>query len=244
MKFLKKHRKILVPQSSSGRHVDFTGFTLCFMSVLLLSFGLLLICISIWCIVRKAAYYVLLNVKLDVPYFTLPAGILSCSSFWIAASLHNNREKYRFLYLLIFLLTISLILIASGVSMGMMKGSHASELTPVSWEDFNRTLQEAFSKYNSDKFIEAAWDKTQSQLQCCGLNSRNDYRDRLPDSCCNQQMTCLGQNVFPNGCSRLIKKDLLCQKKFLQIHCYIVGIIEGVILIVTANAYYFNKIGV
>lgn len=249
MRSVKKRRKILVPQSDSGRHVDFAGFMLCFMSVLLLSCGLILIGISLWSIIRKTPYYVLLNVKLDVPYFALPAGILSCSSFWIAAALHNNRENYRFLHLLILLLTVSLVLITTGACMGMLNGSSrdslGSEFHSLNWADFNETLQHAFSKYNSDKSYALAWDKVHTQLECCGLNSTSDWKisdQALPSSCCFDQKNCFMGNTYRRGCLSLIKRDLLWQKHFLVIHCYIVGTLEGIMVVLTGTLYYWSKV--
>lgn len=247
MKFVKKRRRILVPHVNSGRHVDFIGFLLCFMSVLLLTCGLILILISIWSIVRKWPYYILFNIKVDVPYFALTAGILSCSSFWIAASLHNNWENYRFLCLLILLLSASLMMIITGVSMGMMKGSIASlgsELSPMNWVDFNTTLEDTFKKYNVEKY-KVAWNRIQHQLHCCGLNSKHDwlfFYGVLPNSCCLIKAPCNIQKAFGESCLELIKYDLLWQRNFLVIHCYIVGTLEGIVIIATGSVCYWRKI--
>lgn len=247
MKLLKRRRKILVPNSESGRQVDLAGFMLCFISVILLSSGLILMGISIWTVRRKEPYYILLNVKVDVPYFTIPAGVVSCSSFWIAASLHNNRENYRFIYLLISLLTISLVLIIAGVSMGMMKESVKDslgfELTPVNWRNLNHTLENTLKKYHYHTSYRSAWDRIQSQLKCCGLNTPDNWKKygKLPNSCCDNQKMCSFEKSFSKGCLNLIQRDLLNQKHFLAVYCYFVATLEGIIVIATANIYYWNK---
>lgn len=229
-----------MPQSESGIHVDFTGFTLCFISVLLLSSGLFLICLSIWSIVRKAPYYIVLNVTADVPYFTLPAGILCCSSFWIAASLHNRRENYRFLHLLLVLVIISLLFIIIGISLGMMcRSTHVTtgyEMAPMNWDNFNKTLENAFANYSCNAGYRKAWNKIHSQLQCCGLRNKSDWQ-KPPPSCCNYAENCYAENAYSRGCLDALKRDLLWQKSFLNAHCYIVGILEGLIVIVSGTLY-------
>lgn len=248
-KLIRKHRQILVPQSNSGRHIDFIEFMLCFMSVLLLTCGLILIGISLWSIIRKYPYYILLNIKVDVPYFALPAGILCCSSYWIATSLHSNRENYRFLHLLILLLCVSLLLLITGIGMGMMSVSPrdtlGSELKYLEWVNFNITLQNALTKYKSDPIYKTAWNRVHHQLRCCGLNTVKDWKnlgEPIPISCCpNEKKTCSLQNIYFKGCLNLIKHDLIWQKNFLVIHCYTIGIFQGFILVVTGALYYWNK---
>lgn len=34
--------------------------------------------------------------------------------------------------------------------------------------------------------ITQAWDETQQRLECCGVVSYRDWRDKLPDSCCKE----------------------------------------------------------
>lgn len=239
-----KQRRILTPHNESGRHVGFIEFLLCFVSVLLLSSGLILIIISLWSMIRKAPYYALLNVKVDVPYFALPAGILNCLSFWVAASLHNNRQNYRFLHLLIFLLALALALFITGTSLGLMSGSSkdilVNELTPLTWSNFNVTLVKAFSEYSSNENVKRAWDRVYRQLQCCGLNTISDSK-MVPESCCFSKSDCNSSSYHTNGCLNAIRRDLIWQSDFLNIHCYIVIILDGIIIMTTGMVYYFSK---
>lgn len=79
---------------------------------------------SDWCLYmvsgEKIQYYYLLDIRVDVPYFTIPAGVLSLPSFWIAASIHNNIERQQFLPLLILLMLATAALVLTGSRLGMV----------------------------------------------------------------------------------------------------------------------------
>jgi tetraspanin-11 len=62
--------------------------------------------------------------------------------------------------------------------------------------------------YGSRRDVTLAWDETQTRLRCCGVNNYNDWRTKVPDSCCQetyggQRKPCMESpagNVYDRGC--------------------------------------------
>ncbi|CAH1399637.1 unnamed protein product [Nezara viridula] len=78
--------------------------------------------------------------------------------------------------------------------------------------------------YKEKRSIRRAWDDTQENLQCCGVNSYTDWRGEIPDSCCKeingQKQGCKlfqsSLNIHSQGC-------LNVTEKFVKDHASIIG---------------------
>ncbi|XP_023021988.1 tetraspanin-6 [Leptinotarsa decemlineata] len=240
----KKNNTLVVPQSESGRNVNETCFLLCFISVLCLSSSMILICLSIWSLVRKFPYFYLVDIKTDVPYFTLPAGILGIPTSYIAASIHNKKNIFRLLLLLIFLITLSTILLVTGAILGFMY-SLKIDLSPsilvnsIENEHLNQSVHSSFLKINASISHKNAWDKTQRQLECCGVNSYLDWSKhgmQLPNSCCSNAV-CTSNNTFFKGCLDALSRDLVWHRNILKSHAYITILLQLILVVLTTLAY-------
>ncbi|XP_018573344.1 tetraspanin-9-like [Anoplophora glabripennis] len=191
----RKKRPTIVPQSQSGRDVTFSSFLMCFVSVLLLTCGLILLGVSIWSLVRKIPYSYLIDIKVDIPYFAIPASFICFPCFWISMSIHNNKKKYEFLHLLILLLVISIALLITGCSLGFVYHSKGNVnttatimMTSSNTLDLNNSLQITIRESNVNTRYAIGWEKMQAQLNCCGVMDYKDWLDMnrsISDACCS-----------------------------------------------------------
>lgn len=71
-----------------------------------------------------------------------------------------------------------------------------------------------------------SWDMTQEELQCCGVESFVDWRDRIPDSCCQDdyggrkrpcQELQTSLTIFKDGCYDAVSKELLMNAGLLGV---------------------------
>ncbi|XP_078050560.1 tetraspanin 6 isoform X2 [Augochlora pura] len=67
-----------------------------------------------------------------------------------------------------------------------------------------------FDKYNKDNASMEVVDIFQSELQCCGVDSPNDFHnDTLPQSCCAQREGgCYLNKAYQKGCAKALKEAL------------------------------------
>jgi len=67
-------------------------------------------------------------------------------------------------------------------------------------------LTQGMARYNNSQGVAMAWDQTQRELKCCGVNNASDWGVRAPDSCC----------AHPHeGCARL-PQPILHQNNCVQ----------------------------
>lgn len=64
-------------------------------------------------------------------------------------------------------------------------------------------------RYNRSNGVQVAWDQTQRELQCCGVNNATDWR-LVPDSCCQH---------FHVGCARM-QQPAFFQAGCVQVSCF------------------------
>ncbi|KAJ8922825.1 hypothetical protein NQ315_007860 [Exocentrus adspersus] len=231
----KENRLTTVPQSQSGRNVTLTSFMLCFESVWLLTGGLILLGVSIWSLVRKIPYSYLIDIKVDVPYFAIPASFLCFPCFWISMSIHNKRKKYEFLHLLILLLVISMALLIAGTSLSFiylsrisLNSTASTMITTLNAQDLNISLQITFLESETNVHYATGWEKMQSQLRCCGISSYVDWgnlKRPLPDSCCKNP-SCTERSVNQRGCLDCLSRDLTWHQNVLNSQCYMVLVVQ------------------
>lgn len=246
-----KNRKdtsvILVESQAQEQHVT-VNLVICLGAVFLFGSGVLLIGVSIWSVVKKIQYYYLLDIRVDVPYFTIPAGVLCLPSFWIAASIHNNIERQQFLPLLILLMLATAALVLTGSRLGMVFAKRDPQSNSTQFYStiddgvLNETLRFTIVQYKENPLYHFAWDKMQSQLKCCGiLNYRDWFQSALdlPDACCLMPI-CNATNAFKRGCLVAMSRDLVWDQNFMTGHCYMVAVIQ-LNFIIIAIAIYCSK---
>lgn len=112
--------------------------------------------------------------------------------------------------------------------------------------------QEMFSSmkfYGGRREITAAWDDTQTKLGCCGVESYNDWKGRIPESCCqetygNQRQPCRdnpsSSTVFNRGCLQVSTEFMRRNASQLGLG----GIIVAIIMIfgMAFSCYFFRII--
>jgi Tetraspanin family len=117
-------------------------------------------------------------------------------------------------------LTIFLVLIAFWVA--------------LSWDkvEMKQEMFSSINKYRQDPNVTEAWDKTQSSLECCGVESFRDWKDKIPISCCPEinkfQPTPCQKNpsestVFGTGCLDIVAKRVHDRSIWIFICAVIIG---------------------
>uniref|UniRef100_A0A8D8C4L4 CD63 antigen n=1 Tax=Culex pipiens TaxID=7175 RepID=A0A8D8C4L4_CULPI len=85
-------------------------------------------------------------------------------------------------------------------------------------ESLKDALYDALVLYGRRRLTTVSWDMTQEDLQCCGVDSFADWREKIPDSCClddygGRKRPCQElQNsltIFRGGCFEAITRALL-----------------------------------
>ncbi|XP_065078299.1 CD63 antigen-like [Ochlerotatus camptorhynchus] len=93
-------------------------------------------------------------------------------------------------------------------------------------ESFKDYLYESMSQYGRRRMMTISWDMTQEELQCCGVDSFIDWRDRIPDSCCQDdyggrkrpcQELQTSLTIFTEGCFDSVTKELLMNAGMLGV---------------------------
>ncbi|KAJ8951731.1 hypothetical protein NQ318_012582, partial [Aromia moschata] len=194
--------------------------------------GIILAGLCIWSLIRKIPYSYLVNIRVDIPYFALPAAVLCFPSSWIAMSIHNNRKKYQFLHLLIVLLLVSISLLVTGPSLGTMSKIDYSDMTvmvsSLDVQHLNFSLQTAIENYDTIPDSSWGWNKMQTQLGCCGITSYKDWlkmKLSVPNSCCRNNI-CNTTNIYSRGCLESLSRDLTWHKNILSSQCYITALLQ------------------
>lgn len=95
-------------------------------------------------------------------------------------------------------------------------------------ETLRNEMYGSIRSYGNYRPVTEAWDETQGRLECCGVLSYRDWKDRIPDSCCREpvpgkrqpcQLLHDTQNsftMFQNGC-------LNVTANFVRDHAAIIG---------------------
>ncbi|XP_050498114.1 tetraspanin-6-like isoform X1 [Diabrotica virgifera virgifera] len=232
-KMRKKIPKIVSPRER-GRHPGEVCFLMCFLRLLMLTSSLVLIGISVWSIVIKIKHYrYLFDIRVDIPYFSLPAGILLLPGVWLASYIHSNRKRRLYILLLLGVITLTSILVIVGSTIGFL---YSIEDANGEWHvtnsfdlpDLNKSVSHSFYQFNSSKNHQKAWNNMQQRLECCGISSYNDWTAiglDIPSSCCDN-LNCTSKAYFTSSCLDLLSRDLWWHENILKSQCYIMAVIE------------------
>lgn len=135
------------------------------------------------------------------------------------------QESYCMLMLFsVFLFLILVAEIAAGALGFVYKGKvdHIAQGKFMqSLEDYNR---ETGGKV---KPIHEAWDFIQSQLECCGVNSSQDWKGQVPKSCCSNADNCGPAGpYYDKGCYDTVKEYISKYAVYVGIAGIGIGLIE------------------
>ncbi|CAG9860328.1 unnamed protein product [Phyllotreta striolata] len=243
----KTNRPQTVQSNQTGRNVDEIAFILCCLGVFMLSSSIVLIGVSTWSLIKKSFYSYLLDIRVDIPYFSIPAAFILLPGFWIAIWIHNDEERRQLSHLLLSIIIISSGLIITGTSVGLLYSvrvsSNYSQLYySLRNDDLNKTLAPKFMNYNTSEIVAKTWDRMQQNLKCCGISNSADWGViglGIPDSCC-QEMKCTIENSYKRSCLDSISRDLVWQQNILKSHCYIMTgaqVLSGIV----STGFYISK---
>ncbi|XP_015905086.1 CD63 antigen-like [Parasteatoda tepidariorum] len=133
------------------------------------------------------------NKYLSLPYILIAVG---CGIFVIAFFGCCGALKYNHFMVTIYGLLILLIMVVE-VAGGITAYLHKGEV-----EDFLKSsMNESLAQQRKDSM--KIWDQMQSKLQCCGIESANDYSKlklKVPNSCCKGNKDCSPESAWKMGC--------------------------------------------
>lgn len=197
------------------------------LSVLVFILGCSLLGVSLWSLIKKLPYYILLQIKFDITYFTFPAAALCIPIFSIFLSARWSEVRVYLIHTLLVLQVISISMLIAAPMVGFMyyseNGNSSRMMSSLDNKDLFSSLNLSLSKYNSSKTIQFAWNRLQNQLSCCGIRNSNDWTSfgySIPSSCCLGESKCYANLTFPEGCLECLSRDLVWQKNILVSHCY------------------------
>ncbi|XP_072393566.1 uncharacterized protein [Diabrotica undecimpunctata] len=232
-KMRKKIPKVISPKEK-GRHAGEVCFLMCFLRLLMLTSSLILIGISVWSIVIKTKHYrYLFDIRVDIPYFSLPAGVLLLPGFWLASYIHSNRKRRLYILLLLGIIILTSILVIVGSTIGFLYSiEDANGETHVTnsfdLPDLNKSVSHSFQQFNSSKNHQKTWNNMQQRLECCGISNYHDWSSiglDIPSSCCDN-LNCTSKAYYTSSCLDLVSRDLWWHENILKSQCYIMAVIE------------------
>lgn len=81
--------------------------------------------------------------------------------------------------------------------------------------------------YGNNRYITQAWDQIQSRLRCCGVESKDDWKNEIPDSCCiavlGKQQNCNTLVEVHNSFTLYQRGCYDVTKEFVKSHARVVG---------------------
>lgn len=206
--------------------------------------GVDLIVVSLWSLMRKLPYYILLEVRVDILYFTIPVAVLCLPIFLILLSARRSEVRLHLIVTLIALQLLSISTLIAAPHFGFMytykEDDTAARFTSsLDIKDLNSSLQHSFSKYDSANAVQFAWKRMQHQLCCCGITNSDDWAVSgkvMPGSCC-QNGNCLKNKIFTQGCLASLCRDLAWQRNVLSSHCHAGVIVHATEAIIAGVTY-------
>ncbi|TKR92535.1 hypothetical protein L596_007171 [Steinernema carpocapsae] len=114
--------------------------------------------------------------RLATPFLLLAAGAL-CTCVGFMGCCGAIRENYC--------LTVSFaVLLALLLLLETAAAIAAYALHEPLQASLNQQLTQGLERYNRSAGVAMAWDETQRELLCCGVNNSSDWKGAIPDSCC------------------------------------------------------------
>lgn len=136
---------------------------------------------SIWSLLYRSRY-TLLDISTDLAYFDLPIAFFCLLCFWVVLSVHNDEKSYRFLSLVLIMMTFVTVLLIIAVYIGLnhklnLKHNQIDNSSVLT--EFRETLKGSMNRTE-------IWDNIQTKLGCCGVDNYMDWlslNQQIPESC-------------------------------------------------------------
>ncbi|XP_044254622.1 tetraspanin-9-like [Tribolium madens] len=230
----------IYPNAQTGHIISTSEFLLFFAGVLLLVLSLGLVGVSTWSLLSKNRY-TFVDFSTELAYFALPVSFFCILCFWIVLSVHNDKKSYKYLSLVLILLTFSTVLLVIGVYIGFTHKLHlkSSQIdSSLVLAEFRETMKGSMNKT-------AIWDDIQTKLGCCGVDNYTDWLpviQRIPESCCRRKAaSCRDNSTSSTGCLKIITATLALQTcLFSGINC-VALFIQFCAFVILATAYFCDK---
>ncbi|XP_050304227.1 CD151 antigen [Anthonomus grandis grandis] len=206
---------------------NFMKYSLFFVNLVIFGGGIIASALGIWILADKSFANELLGTNLysGSAYVLVITGILVVliSCLGCLGSIKEIRCMLVIYFTSLFLIFVTMLI---GGILGYIFREKVEKTIRLG-------MDRSLSDYRSDPVITAAWDNTQKTLECCGVNGYDDWKDRIPDSCCR-----LTPNGKPLACQQIEEKNkftihldgcLTITKNFVKNHALIIGT-AGVVL--------------
>lgn len=218
------------------------------LSILVFILGVDLLAVSLWSFTRKLPYYLLLEVRVDITYFTIAASALCLPIFSIHLSTRWSEVRIYLIHTVITLQVISVCILIAALNVGLMytykENDTLTRLTSsLDIKELNSSMHLSILRYDTSPTTKFAWNQVQQQLKCCGIKHYEDWivsGQRVPSSCCSIE-TCNRSNTFSQGCLDNLSRDLVWHKNVLISHCCVGVIIHTAEAIIVAVMYLSAK---
>jgi tetraspanin-11 len=180
--------------------------------------GITVLGIGIWTLVDKAFMNELLgtNLFLGAVYILIATGaIISLIAFFgCLGALKEIKCMLLTYFMIVFLIFVTMLV-------GGILGYVFREKVHTTME---QEMRSTVRLYTTNRAVKRAWDDTQERLKCCGVTSYEDWKTKIPESCCriHSEYSSFGScldlpgNIFTLGC-------LDITEKFVKDHAAIIG---------------------
>lgn len=182
-------------------------YTMCVANLLCFMCGVAVLCFGVYMMMKFELPLTPTLAKFSIPNILLISGIIiTCVSFLgFLGALKENRCLLLTFFLLLFL--VMLMELSAACLLLMYEG----EIPKWVEHDLNEGLKEAKERNSTSTMSD--WDLLQRELDCCGVQNRTDWGDKVPGSCCLSDCDTPQAKYREKGC--LVKLKTLFEDNFL-----------------------------
>ncbi|XP_077297100.1 tetraspanin 74F [Arctopsyche grandis] len=168
--------------------------------------GLVVLAIGLWMLIDRTFINDLIGTNLfqgSIYVLIATGALITFISFFGCMGAAKEIKCLLLTYnILVFILFVTLLV-------GGILGYVFREKVQTTME---KEMQSSISFYGNREEFTKAWDTTQQELMCCGVNNYKDWQERIPESCCREverggrKLPCTqAQNaltIYTEGCLR------------------------------------------
>ncbi|CAH0561017.1 unnamed protein product [Brassicogethes aeneus] len=192
-----------------GRNMDgcgnFMKYSLFIVNFIIFLGGVIVLALGIWTAADKSFANELLGTNLyaGATYVLIATGLLV--TFISCLGCYGSLKEIKCMLVIYFivLLIIFVTMLVGGILGYVFRGK--VEIT------LRNGMTGSLRFYGNYRPVTEAWDETQTRLECCGIDSPQDWKGNMPESCCKlvlgrrQNCRFLGENnnhftSFQRGC--------------------------------------------
>lgn len=196
-----------------GREMDGCGqcmkYSMFVSNFIIFIGGLVVLGIGIWTLVDKSYVNELLGTDLfmGAVYILIVTGaIVSLIAFLgCLGAVKEVRCMLLMYFIIVFLIFITMLI--GGILGYVFREKVKSTMY--------KEMESSIRRYSESPEVRKAWDNTQINLKCCGIQDHSSWGDELPNSCCKQRT--------PSYCTPWETGCLYKAEKFVQDHASVIG---------------------